>query len=208
MPIELKDKIAIYISLAALFVSIVTPIGTYYWLDPKLKEVRDQQLIYDFQDFSRYWKLKKTKADAKFSDFYQVQYMVILENTGSLPVKNVVLSARPRVDSKATVSFTPPMPFDRRNDADTTYFTLKQPVGPSEKLNVWIGFQGPEGFEARDFTPEEEAEKTKLNIQSESCVLDTGGGCDISPNAWVSSDTGWARRVPMKPSPPQGSASH
>jgi hypothetical protein len=96
MAIELKDRIAIYISLAALFVSIATPIATFYLLDPKIKELRDKHLVFTFEDMSNHWKVKKHKSDAKFSDYYDIKYRVQIKNTGALPIKDVVLSARPR----------------------------------------------------------------------------------------------------------------
>lgn len=131
MSIELKDRIAFYISLAALVASICTPIATYYWLDPKIKEVRDQNLIYDFRDLSDHWKMKKNKTDLTFSDFYHIEYIVRLKNTGALPVKDILLSARPRLDSKTTVRFATPVPFDRRDDNETTYMALKRAIGPA-----------------------------------------------------------------------------
>jgi hypothetical protein len=128
MPIELKDKITIWISIVALLVSIATPIATYYWLDPKLKELKDQRgLVYLLKDYSEHWKLRKAKSDP-FSDFYQIQYTVQLKNTGALPAKNVVLSLVPRLTPKTVVSFSSHAIYDRRDSSDSSYITLKQPI--------------------------------------------------------------------------------
>lgn len=198
MPIELKDKIAISVSIVALVISIATPIATFYWLDPKVKESHDKQIVYEFRDRSQHMHLRFRKSDRDDTTFYHIAFTVRLENIGVLPVNNVVVAIRPAIPKGTSITFNPPVPFSEKTDSNSSFINLEHALGRNELLDLQVAASIPTNEGGRLFTSREEEEKEVE--QQESCgefIVVGDPGCDDPPLVWVSSEVGPATSVPF-----------
>lgn len=81
------EKIGIIVSTAALAVSIISPIATFLWLDPKIKEFNDRGRLQVTGEFTKY-KMSTLIPNQRVVDL-DSSYQANLLNIGKMPAKEI-----------------------------------------------------------------------------------------------------------------------
>src|SRR5271166_1136059 len=198
------EKMTVWLSALALAVSIASPVATYFWLDPKIKETNDKRLIYSVGDNSRHLLVSLGKRKSKefggkssegalgSTEDWHIDFIARVQNIGLLPVKDIVVTVDPALPPDTRVDIDPRVPFDRKDDKSVTYISLKQALGPAQKIEAHIESPYPQGV-WHEFSKQEE--------EGRDCVFEGDAvfsGCEPPPTAFVSSEVGLAAKVPFR----------
>ena len=139
------EKLTVIVSVLALVVAAANPFIVYKWLNPPLKEIK--------QELKQRGRLQVSSNRSSNEYHMQVMRKIIMEddsetipiafnleivNVGEMPANNVQIVAQ--YDSKApdkpAFVFEPPSQYDLIARPDQLFVTVKRPIAPKDTLKV------------------------------------------------------------------------
>jgi hypothetical protein len=159
MTMTKSEKLSTILSVVAISISILTPIFSYYWLDPSLQafklRARLQVSGHPSKALSEYLKkqnpspvaIKETDPDRSnivnkaFQEALEMSaldtsYEVEIVNVGKLPAKDIQIVAEYIEHSENGIQFDPPVQSDLVSRDNKTFITLKRPLAPQDKIKI------------------------------------------------------------------------
>lgn len=123
------EKTSLIIDVIAIGRLLVTPIGTYLWLDPTIQALRHQKpLLVDQYD--------RESSHGR-------TYILNIQNPGTVPasdIKIVIETTAWDVENPPVprVTLNPPSPFHLEKQGNVTTLIIEGPLGSNEVINVHI----------------------------------------------------------------------
>lgn len=139
------EKVTVSVSVLALIIAASNPFIVYKWLNPPLKEIKQElkqrgRLQVSSNRGSRDYHMqvmRKIIMDDD-SDTVPIDFNLEIVNIGELPANNVQIVAQ--YDSKAPEQplfiFEPPSQYDLVTRPDQLFLTVKRPIAAKDKLKV------------------------------------------------------------------------
>ena len=139
------EKVTVLVSFVALIIAAANPFIVYKWLNPPLKEIKQElkqrgrlQVSSNrgSEDYHRQVIRKIIMEDD--SDTVPIDFNVEIVNIGELPANNVqiVVQYDSRVPEKPSFIFEPPSQYDLVTRPDQLFLTVKRPIAAKDKLKV------------------------------------------------------------------------
>lgn len=141
------EKITVLVSIVALVVAATNPFVVYKWLNPPLKQIREefkqrarlQVSSNSASDEYHMQVIRKIIMDGN-DDSYSVPIDFNLEilNIGELPAKDVQIVAQydSRTPEKPSFVFEPPSQYELVIRPNQLFLTVKRPIAAKDKLKV------------------------------------------------------------------------
>ncbi len=169
------EKITISISAIAVLISIATPIATYLWLDPKVKEFNERARLQVTVDDPN----KDLDSSMSSWDPYKINIL----NIGKLPAKDIQIVIRFKTELPAFdyFEFDPPLQYEIHSTAHESFITLKRPLASQDSLNM-IFYRGVPSLLT---VSTDTGETSTINTGYES--IGPAEGKEIKPNKKVKS---------------------
>lgn len=129
------EKLNLITSICAILFSILTPIFTYIWLDPKLQELRNKAPLVVDQYAEKDGDSRKHKLE--------------IQNPGKLPVSDIKVTINTTAYNVQNPPaphpvISPASPYDIEMRDNVATLTLKRTLGPNERVVLYIPeIQGP-----------------------------------------------------------------
>jgi hypothetical protein len=123
------EKISVIASIVATVIAVLTPFVTYYWLDPKLQELRHKRaLLVDQYD--------RIDPDGRV-------YFLHIENPSDVPAADVNVAITTTAYDIANppaphVTIYPASPYDLAMHDNVATVTLKRVLGAKERMEIYI----------------------------------------------------------------------
>jgi hypothetical protein len=134
--ISTAEKISIGLSVAALALSIVSPIATYLWLDPQFQAYRNRPVLQAFPTP----KPPKTFAVGESINISELwtdqEYSLNVLNVGKLPAKEVIITARSAVNAEYVIQTNPPIQYEVNKSPNGTFIKLLQAIPPNSTVTI------------------------------------------------------------------------
>jgi hypothetical protein len=130
------EKIIISIAVISLVISISTPIATYIWLDPKIREFSNRAKLEIYGGFTKF-ETFAYMGNMKFVDRESL-YTLTLTNTGRLPAKDIqiVVQYKENPPNGEFFTFNPPSQYEVRYVGSQIFITIKRPLPSQDSLNI------------------------------------------------------------------------
>lgn len=133
-----SEKISTVLSVIAILVSVISPLTTYYWLDPQIQAFKNRAIL----QLSAQPKAGIINPHVENTEGFTLpvrsDYLAEIINVGPLPAKDVVLTLQ--YDRSETtdsmVEFDPPVPTSVKIEGSSKFITLNQPIAPMDKVGI------------------------------------------------------------------------
>ncbi len=133
------EKLSTILSVAAVIIAVLTPIGSYLWLDPQLQTFRHRPKLQVL--------LEEPTSSGTTMDYSDPNYPIFtvtgsnrirIVNLGDLPAKDIAISGQYLQSEDATKSpeVTPPMPIDLTSNDNLQFISIRRPIAPHDKIEV------------------------------------------------------------------------
>jgi hypothetical protein len=153
------EKVELALSIAAIVISITSPIVTYYWLDPTLQAFKLRARLQIAGTIHRTVEYKEPKRSNNktnvrpnetrslaelLSQFgtrvvHDVEYEVEISNIGQLPAKEAQIVAQFESAHEInldSISFEPAILFEVTQKPGRIFITLSRPIAPQDTIKV------------------------------------------------------------------------
>jgi hypothetical protein len=160
-----SEKINITISLFALLLAVVSPIFTYYWLDPALQSFKHRGRFEISEQTNVHFDLTKEDITKNTNPIFTLTIL----NVGQLPAKDAVITIQ-YIDEKETsndIELDPPMPIDVVIKGKNKFITLKRPIGSNDS----VSFVTPAKFIEKILVSNEFGETDTINPRMAADIM-------------------------------------
>jgi hypothetical protein len=132
------EKVSIFLSIAAVIISILSPFLTYFWLDPTLKafSLRGRLQVSSNQDHSSY-QFAIIESIIRDTEVPNIPFDISILNIGQLPASGIQIVAHYEDEAKDEgLTFQPPVQYEAVLRGTEKFITLKRPLAAQDKLKV------------------------------------------------------------------------
>jgi len=137
------EKVSVILSLAAMLLSVCSPILMYSWLDPTLKAfgLRGRLQVSSSKDKDRR-EFHNEVIRAIIMDDLEVpniKFDVEIQNVGELPASGIQIVVQYADQAKdGGVTFEPPVQFEATYRGTQTFISLRRALAPRDKLRITL----------------------------------------------------------------------
>jgi hypothetical protein len=134
------SKASVGISVLSLLVAAAAPFVSYYWLDPKIQELKHRP------------RLTGKETEMHFDNYRH--FGLRLKNEGDMPANNVKavfkrLCPEAAWPADPKVEIDPPSPFKADRSTDRINVLLERPIGQGESVTIHFWVDVPRGAKGR-----------------------------------------------------------
>jgi hypothetical protein len=147
------EQLSLYLSIAAIVVSIASPIISYFLLDPQLQAFRNRAQLQIQEGVTIVPRIER--HDGKPSSTSSSLWNLNVQNVGSLPAKDasIVLRYRryndpdtgqldgssvPNILAELKLTLNPPIGYQVEQEGDDFRISIKQPIPPNDTLFITV----------------------------------------------------------------------
>lgn len=119
------EKISSALSIIAVVISILSPIFSYYYLDPTTKAFKERGRLQCYFE--------------REANFPNPSYQIVITNIGQREAKDiqVVIKGTEKINGMQ-VTFRPPLEFTEETKGDMKYIIIKRALAPGIELNAFF----------------------------------------------------------------------
>lgn len=135
------EKVSVILSLAAMLLSVCSPILMYSWLDPTLKAfgLRGRLQVSSSKDRREFHNEVIRAIIMDDLEVPNIKFDVEIQNVGELPASGIQIVVQYADQAKdGGVTFEPPVQFEATYRGTQTFISLRRALAPRDKLRMTL----------------------------------------------------------------------